>query len=413
LLFIVDIVVGRDDDDLKRYGSKGTIPLGKHIVGTGEDVHLTTPLLLDVLRPHLIVLTGKRGTGKSYSLGVIVEEIGKLPDELRKNLCSLIIDPQGIFWTMKTPNEKDTALLNEWGLKSKGFNVSVYVPEGQYDKFIAAGVEADGAFSVHPSQLTAEDWIYVFNLDTTGMISIILRKALKNLHGGHTIDDVIHELGKEERFETEKMSLQNMFHAAKTWGIFGEEKMPDLLVGGKTSVLDVSLTPQNVRALLVSIVSKKIFEERVTARRREETAETEVAPIQRKPMPWIFIDEAHNFLPSETETAATDILNRIVREGRQPGISLIFATQRPEKLHQDALAQADMIISHSLTAKGDVESLKSIMQTYLLYDIGKYINELPKQKGVGIILDDNSERVYKIKIRPRQSWHAGSSPTAL
>jgi hypothetical protein len=53
------------------------------------------------------------------------------------------------------------------------------------------------------------------------------------------------------------------------------------------------------------------------------------------------------------------------------------------------------------------------MQTYLLHDIQKYINELPRQKGTAIILDDNSERIYKIKVRPRQSWHGGRTPTAL
>jgi DNA integrity scanning protein DisA with diadenylate cyclase activity len=46
-------------------------------------------------------------------------------------------------------------------------------------------------------------------------------------------------------------------------------------------------------------------------------------------------------------------------------------------------------------------------------EVGKYINELPKVKGAGIILDDNSERIYKVRIRPRQSWHAGSSPVAV
>ena len=161
------------------------------------------------------------------------------------------------------------------------------------------------------------------------------------------------------------------------------------------------------------LACNKIFIERVEARRREELADIEVAAIKRTPMPWIFIDEAHNFLPADGDTPATETLNRIVKEGRQPGITLVFATQRPEKLHPDALAQTDMIISHRLTAKNDVDALKAIMQTYLLYDIGKYINELPKLKGVAIILDDNSERMYKVRMRPRQSWHAGSSPVAI
>src|SRR3989338_4022688 len=59
-----EIVVGRDDNDIKKYKKKGTILIGRHIVGTGEDAHMTTPLLLDVLRPHILMITGKRGTGK-------------------------------------------------------------------------------------------------------------------------------------------------------------------------------------------------------------------------------------------------------------------------------------------------------------------------------------------------------------
>ena len=61
---LANVVVGRDQDDLKIYGTKGTIEIGKHIVGTGEDAHITTPFLVDALRPHIIVITGKRGQGK-------------------------------------------------------------------------------------------------------------------------------------------------------------------------------------------------------------------------------------------------------------------------------------------------------------------------------------------------------------
>ena len=188
--------------------------------------------------------------------------------------------------------------------------------------------------------------------------------------------------------------------------------MPEILHGGKISILDVSLTPQNVRALLISLVARKIFEERTKARRAEELAETEGMSLKRIPMCWMLIDEAHNFVPDVGNTAASDILIKLVREGRQPGISLILATQRPNKLNSDALAQADIIISHRLTSKGDIDALKAIMQTYLLFDIAKYINELPKLKGAALILDDNSERLYTARVRPRQSWHAGASPVA-
>jgi hypothetical protein len=411
-----EIVIGRDEEDLQTYGQEGTIFIGKHMVGSGEEAHTTTPILLDVLRPHIFTLTGKRGCGKSYSMGVFIEELTKLPDKIRKNLCAFVVDTQGIFWTMKSPSEKDFTMLGQWGLKPKGFDVYVYVPEGQVKLFSNAGVEFDDSFSFMASELAVEDWINVFEFDLNDTIAILLQKAismLRNEKENFMIDDIIDTIKKQDGFEKEKLNLENHFLAAHDWGIFGEAKTPKILEPGKVSILDVSLTPQSVRALLVALISRKIYSERVAARRKEETAEIEMTSIKRVPMPWIFIDEAHNFLPDTGTTAAMEILLKIVKEGRQPGITLVFATQRPEKLHPDALAQCDMIISHRLTAKADIEALKSIMQTYMLFDIGKYINELPKLKGVAIILDDNSERIYKALIRPRQSWHAGSSPVAI
>ena len=160
-----EVVVGRDEDDLKKHGKEATLGIGKHLVGSGEDAHLTTPVLLDVLRPHVITLCGKRGEGKSYSMGIIAEEISNLPQEIRNNLCVIMIDTQGIFWTMKYPNEKDVVLLREWGMEAKGFPVTVYIPEGQERVFSDAGVEFDATFSFLPSELTAEDWMNVFSLN--------------------------------------------------------------------------------------------------------------------------------------------------------------------------------------------------------------------------------------------------------
>ena len=98
---------------------------------------------------------------------------------------------------------------------------------------------------------------------------------------------------------------------------------------------------------------------------------------------------------------------------REPGISLILITQIPNKLHSDVLAQSDVVISHRLTSEADMKSLQSIMQTYMLDDIQMLINSLPRKKGTAVILDDNSERIYAMQIRPRLSWHAGGSPKAI
>ena len=166
--------------------------------------------------------------------------------------------------------------------------------------------------------------------------------------------------------------------------------------------------------------SKKLFQTRMDARKKEEIEALKHGQTylsysveRQEPLIWIFIDEAHEFLPREGKTPATDALVQLLREGRQPGLSLVLATQQPGQIHRDVMTQSDIVISHRVTAKPDIEALNEIMQTYLLQNIQQQIDELPSLKGSAIILDDNSERIYPIRVRPRFTWHGGEAPTAV
>ena len=125
------------------------------------------------------------------------------------------------------------------------------------------------------------------------------------------------------------------------------------------------------------------------------------------------IDEAHEFLPSEGTTAATDALIQVIREGRQPGVSLVLATQQPGKIHSDVMTQCDLVLSHRLTSKLDINALNNVMQSYLPFAISKYLDELPRSRGVVLVLDDKQERIYPMQVRPRISWHGGGEPSAI
>jgi hypothetical protein len=165
--------------------------------------------------------------------------------------------------------------------------------------------------------------------------------------------------------------------------------------------------------MVIGLLARKIFQSRLMARKAEEVEAISGEKKKSSPMVWVMIDEAHQFVPSEGVTAASEPVLTLIKEGREPGISLLLITQIPNKLHSDALAQADIVISHRLTSEADMKALRGIMQTYAMKDIEEYINTLPRQKGVALILDDNSERLYTVQIRPRLSWHAGGSPAAI
>ncbi len=414
---VVSIVVGREPEDLKKFGEEGCVYIGKHIVGEYDEAHYTNKILMDVLRPHIVLVLGKRGSGKSYTGGVIAEEIMLLPEHLRKNLSCILIDTMGIFWSMKHANERDFSLLARWELKPRGFPVKIFVPAGVAEKYEKSGISFDSTLAIKPSELTASDWALSFGFSLQSELGVLLERVIRKLQKEseeYGIDDIIGEIERDARAsEREKFALENRFIAAKEWGIFSERKglkIEEILIPGGASVIDVSLQDWAVRNLMLSILARKVYQVRMYARRKEEIAVIEGGEMERIPMVWFIIDEAHEFLPNERKTAASDALLTLVKQGRQPGISLVFITQRPNKLHEDAISQADLIISHRLTAKSDVEALGQIMQTYLLEDIRKTISQLPKSKGTAILLDDNSERLYKIQIRPRLSWHAGGSP---
>jgi len=426
MLFVMEkIIIGRDKEDLQKYGEEGTAFIGKHIVGKGEDAHLTNPVMMDVARPHVLLVCGKRGTGKSYTGGIIAEEMSGLPSAVKENLSVIMIDTMGIYWSMKNPNEKDKDILRGWGMKPAGMETTLFIPKGYAGEYEQAGVAYDQVFNLVCSDLTAEDWILTFGFSFVDEFGTTIERVVKQIKkkkgGSYSIPDIISAISSDKRSEQKvRDALVNRFSAADGWGIFGKEgtKITDLIQPGTVSIIDVSHYMQisegwSVRSMLVGLLCRKLFHARLMARKSEELEVITGEARATMPMAWIIIDEAHQFLPSKGKTAATEPLLTLVKQGREPGISLLFITQRPNKLHEDALAQSDIIIAHRLTAKADLEALRGIMQSYMLEDISGYINALPRQKGTAILLDDNSERIYTMQARPRKTWHAGGSPTAI
>ena len=428
-----DIIIGRSEADRKRFGEKGAVYIGKHYVKMGRTTSLSSKVLLDVVRSHVVLVSGKRGSGKSFSLGVIAEGMSQLPQDIAQNLGVLILDTMGIFWTSKYPNIPDEDLLKAWDLEPGEVPIRLFTPQGFFAQQKEEGIPVDAPFAIQPGELTAEDWALTFGLSPSDPVAVLIEKILYQLHEeGHrdySLNEILHLI--EHDPETEpwvKNSAKNRFRAAQAWGIFSQKATPlsQLVQRGVITVLDVSMYGAmggggNVKALVIGLIAKKLFTHRMLARKHEEKERIEkgysyLAPTEsalQDPMVWLFLDEAHEFLPDEGKTAATDPLVTILREGRQPGLSLILATQQPGKIHRDVMTQADIVLSHRLTAKPDIEALNLMMQSYLTTDLATALNNLPREPGAAILLDDNSERIYPLRVRPRFTWHGGEAPTAI
>ena len=368
----------------------------------------------------------------SYTLGVIAEEMSNLPEEIANNLSVLIFDTMGIYWTMKFKNEKDEELLAQWGLPKKGLNVNIYTPKGFHQKYKEKNIPTDFPFSIKPSELNSGDWCSAFDIKITDPVGVLIERALSDLQKrDYSIQDIINFIKTDEKTdEKTKLAAENRFTAAESWGLFDVEGTPikEIVDNGKVTVLDLSTYTNisgnwGIKGLVVGLICKKLFLERMASRKEEEMEDVESGHSyflykkertkEEMPLVWILLDEAHEMLPRDYTTPATEALVQLLREGRQPGISLVLATQQPGEIHKDVTTQTDMVISHRVTAKRDIEALNSMMHGYVTGEIQKYLNILPKETGSAVILDDNSEKLYPIRVRPRFTWHGGEAPSAI
>jgi len=418
-----ETVVGRLKEDLLKYEKKATGYIGKHIVGTGEDTHLTTKVLIDLLRPHVILCCGKRGSGKTYSASVVLEEFCMLEQEYRERLAFVVVDPMGIYWSMKFPNEQQVALLKEWSIEPKGFKdlVQVYVPAQQKEEYEKAGIPIDGTISISLKEFSAEDLILAFGLKRTEEISITLEKNFNGLLAENKIfgfEELIEAVKDDREVRIEiKNALVSLLQVVKQWGMIVKEgiRLEDLVKAGNVTIIDLSRMPSTeLRSLLVALLSRKIYMARVLARKEEERVKMEGGTSEVTfPMTWLVLEEAHNFIPSDRDVVSSDSIKRLAKEGREPGIGLFVITQMPNKVNQDILSQCDLVISFRLTSRDDLEALHRVYQSYMPEELEKFINRLPRWPGASIILDDNLEKVFTVNIRPRLSHHAGGTAVLI
>jgi len=270
-----DIVVGRDESDKVKFGSEGLIYIGKGFVKMGQTTSMSNRILMDVARSHVVLVVGKRGSGKSYTLGVIAEEMANLPSEVAQNIAVLMFDTMGIFWTMSYKNEKEEELLKTWGIEGKALPVKVFVPYGQVKYYQDLGIPVSKSFAIKVSEMMADDWVTTFGLDMLNPVSILVQKIISKLHEelseqreDFDIDTVIERIHQDSDTTSDiKSAAANLFEAARSWGLFskkGEEgtAIKELVEGGKTSIIDLSVYSSigtfNVRSLVIGLITKKL-----------------------------------------------------------------------------------------------------------------------------------------------------------
>lgn len=382
----------------------------------GQDTGNGEMVRIEADRSQRILVCGKTGTGKSYTLGVIIEELANVGSNI-----VLVIDPQGIFWAMAEANTVPDEVDGLWPFdrSPRGFPLNLMVPGDPVERFgdreIVEEMERRGiqvqSLRLNPSDLTPEMWCDLFDLDINELRGIMLFKAVRQcsrrLGKDFLIDDISAEVDRLRGLDTTKEAVQRRLDMAHDWQIFAEDQYREIweiLRQDQVNVLDLSVIAQGrygLRNLVIAVLANFIFRKRTIARRREALG----LPSDTKKV-WLVIDEAHNFCPSGTNTLSKEILIRWAKEGRQPGLSFVVASQQPAAIDREILTQCGIRLVHRITSKDDFQAVNALSQDYLGDGLGSQIKRLTNP-GMSLVIDDARETVVQAQVRPRQSLHGG------
>ncbi|MFW6122258.1 MAG: ATP-binding protein, partial [Petrotogales bacterium] len=130
--------------------------------------------------------------------------------------------------------------------------------------------------------------------------------------------------------------------------------MPDKFIApGQVSILYLGGYDHITQSSIVALVLKHLFEERASMNNR-------IPPFLT------VVEEAHNFIPSRGEgqqdTPSTDIIRKIITEGRKFGTGLLLISQRPSRLDETTLSQCNTFIVFRLVNPRDQSFVEKVME---------------------------------------------------
>jgi DNA helicase HerA-like ATPase len=265
-------------------------------------------------------LCGQSGSGKTYSLGVLLERL-----LMETNLRVVVLDPNSDYVRLGEPRVDDE--------RYRDAAASVHVRSGS---------SGPNPIRVRLRDLSPVHQAGLLRLDPLGdraeygeLLDLIEDESIRSL------EDLAESPAEDLKLRARNLGIDRF----GIWpGPEGESLLDELVspVGPRCLVVDLgSLGTRDEQTLTAGAVLERLWRERG---RREPVA--------------IVIDEAQNVCPAEAAdpltALATEDAIRIAGEGRKFGLYLIVVTQRPQKIHENVLSQCDNLVLMRMNSVADL-----------------------------------------------------------
>lgn len=278
-------------------------------------------------------LCGQSGSGKTYSLGVILERL-----LVETSLRMVVLDPNSDFVHLaRLRPGADPRLADRYRAAAAG--VAVHSSQAGDERLRVRVAELD---TVTQAALLRLDPV-ADREEYAELAAILADEHLPSLEALMSVD----------RPEAQRLALRVRNLGVHAFGVWAREQPGSMLealgtAGPRCLVVDLgSLETHEEQALVAAAVLRRLWEER---QRREPTL--------------IVIDEAHNVCPGQPEdrltALATEAAVRIAAEGRKFGLYLLVSTQRPQKVHENVISQADNLVLMRLNSAADAAFTQAV-----------------------------------------------------
>ncbi len=316
--------------------------------------------------PHIGIFGGS-GSGKSFGLRVILEEL------MKKKIPTVVFDPH---FEMEFGNAMDgipDGFAEDFG--------------GCYEIF-TAGKDVGIDFT----ELTQEDLVNILRA-SGGSISESMENAARTLYKNKdtftTFRDRLIDLadaldmGRDRIFRGMKDDTEDRAKLAGYLGLIDAygNAVPysgtvKAILWRLNNVARENMFQYNIQPILKAIGSRKTCVVRGSSlwvltvfasyliknlygrRRKYRDSEFSGEKAEKFPPFVVATDEAHNFAPRASQSPAKDVIREIAQEGRKYGVFLILATQRPALLDDTVTAQLNTKIIFRTVRSVDIATIK-------------------------------------------------------
>jgi hypothetical protein len=357
-------------------------------------------------RAHTISVFGIQGSGKSYTLGAILEmavspqgtiRTGKpLPAVVFHYDQNVIYKPEFAKMVDPTPVDSDIETLKKTGAQPRGLNdVVVLVPpwrvSDRIKEFPGANVSS---LTFSPEELGQSEWMLLMGVPGSAALYVNQMKQVflkLDVSKDLSLQGVRNAVDSSSMSESSKSLAIQRLDLASLW-IKQGPGMKTWLKPGRLTILDIRdqmIDPND--AMRLCLICLGLFQQ--------------IEGDDGSPLPKVIVlDEAHKYVKQEF----ADHIVTVVNQMRHTGTTVVIASQSPDSIPSDVLEKSSVVLLHRLTAATQINYLKKAVQGLSRID-NAAVSRLQKGHALAWANTSTDPRVtdmgLEVAVRPRFSRH--------